>query len=412
MSRSISGSDDLANPGEPFWPQQAGPPQEVGLKPYPNVPQNDLDAAILAEMRKNQSVGISAAFIRDSQVVWAKGYGWANLEDSRPAGPDTIYRIASISKTITATALMQLWELGLFRLDDDIGDYLGYRVSNPHYPNDKITYHMLLTHTSSILDTGGYAAALTSPNRPLLQEILVPSSAADSNLTWGAYRPGTRFNYSNFGVGIMGALVEMVSGQPFEQYTIEHIFQPLGMDAGYAAADIVNFSKIAVLYNPSANGRFYPSFDYYLEGQKPPRRVSPLPLGNYYIGPAGSVRSSVSDLAKFMMAHMNAGVYDGVRMLKRDTVELMQQIHWHGYGLEGFFRQMGLMFHITDALAGRWLTGQAGEASGLVSDMYFDRNEKNGIIFMTNGGYYQLLMSGYTNIEAFVINRVYARFAF
>ena len=402
---------DQTNPAEPFWPEQAVPPQEVSLKPYPNVPKNTLDATILGEMHRSQIVGISAAFIKDSTLVWAKGYGWADLEGGRPAGPDTIYRIASISKTITATALMQLWELDLFRLDSDISSYLGYPVRNPHYPDDKITFHMLLTHTSSILDTGGYAAALSSPNPPPLRDLLVPGSEAYSSLTWGDYRPGAQFNYSNFGVGIIGALVEMLSGEHFDRYAINHIFRPLGMDASYVPADIENFQKIAVLYETSDNGRFQPACDYYPEGQRPSRRAYQLPLGNYYIGPAGAVRSSVLDLAKFMTAHMNAGSYDGVRILGSDTVALMQQIHWYGFGLEGLFRQMGLLFHITDTLAVRRLIGHAGEACGLVSDMYFNRDENNGVIFIANGGYYETLKSGYTTIEEGVINRIYVQLA-
>lgn len=410
MSR-IQHYSKQANPAEPFWPEQAGPPQEVSLRPYPNIPQNDLDAFILEEMKKSQIVGISAAFIKDNRVVWANGYGWADLEKGRPADAGTIYRIASISKTITATALMQLWELGLFRLDSDISDYLGYPVRNPHYPDDKITFHMLLTHTSSILDTGGYAAALSSSEPPLLRDLLVPGSKAYNGLTWGKYRPGTRFNYSNFGAGIMGALVEILSGERFDRYAVNHIFKPLGMDAGYAASDIVNYQKIAVLYEAGGNNRFYPACDYYPEDKKPTRRAYRLPLGNYYIGPAGAVRTSVLDLAKYMIAHMNAGVYGGVRILRRDTVDLMHQIHWFGFGLEGFFRQMGLIFHITDALAGRRLTGHAGEACGLISDMYYDRDGINGVIFMTNGGYYRFLPCGFASIEKTVINRIYTRFA-
>jgi CubicO group peptidase (beta-lactamase class C family) len=275
-----------ANPAEPFWPEQADLPQEVSLKPYPNVPKNNMDAEILGEMHRSQIVGISAAFVKDSTVVWANGYGWADLEKNRPAGPDTIYRIASISKTITAAALMQLWELGLFRLDSDINSYLGYPVRNPHYPSDKITFHMLLTHTSSILDTGGYAAALSSPNPPPLRELLVPGSEAYSSLTWGDYRPGARFNYSNFGVGIIGALVEMISGERFDRYAVNHIFRPLGMDASYVPADIVNYQSIAVLYKTVGNGKFQPACDYYPEGQRPSRKAYQLPLGNYYIGPS------------------------------------------------------------------------------------------------------------------------------
>jgi len=147
------------------------------------------------------------------------------------------------------------------------------------------------------------------------------------------------------------------------------------------------------------------------EGEALRRKEYPLPLGNYYIGPAGGVRVSVPDLAKFMMAHMNGGIYEGVRILKNHTVNLMHQMHWYGFAMEGFFRHTGLSFHITDALAGRRLTGHAGEAYGLVSDMFFNRNERTGVIFITNGGYFQFLSRGFTDIEEAVINMLYEYFA-
>ncbi|MCG9968883.1 serine hydrolase [Pelotomaculum terephthalicicum JT] len=389
----------------------ADSPRDILFKPYINVPQNQLDAAILAEMNSKKIVGVAAAFIRDNRVVWANGYGWSDLEKEKLVTPDTIFRIASISKTITATALMQLWECGLFNLDDDISIYLGYMVRNPKYPSAKITFRMLLTHTSSILDFGGYEQALGSPQPPLLRDLLVPGGKAYSEKTWGDFLPGTQFVYSNFGFGIIGALVEMISGKRFNDYTIRHIFWPLGMDAGYNAADIVNFHKIAVLYKTSGGGKFYPACDYFQTGERPARKEYKLPLGNYYIGPAGAVRASVLDLSKFMIAHMNGGLYGGVRILQKHTADLMHQMHWYGYGMEGFFRYIGLSFHITDALAERRLTGHAGEACGLVSDMYFDCDEKIGVIFMTNGGYYEFLSSGYTDIEEAVINTLFKTFA-
>ncbi len=380
--------------------------REVPFKPYVNVPRDRLDEAILARMYEAKIVGVSAAFIQNVRVTWTGAYGWADLEKEKPAAPDTIYRIASVSKPITATALMQLWERGLFHLDDDIGAYLGYPVRNPNYPEVKITFRMLLTHTSSILDAGGYENALTAPQPPLLKDLLVPGGEAYTPATWGNYRPGTRFNYSNFGAGIIGALVEVFSGEHFDRYALNHIFRPLGMDASYVVADLACLEKLAVLYKTTGNDRFYPACDYFKKGEVPRRRPY-LPLGNYYIGPAGAVRTSVPDLAKFMIAHMNGGVYQGVRLLRKDTVDLMQQIHWYGFGLNGFFRQMGLFLHITDALAGRRLTGHPGEACGLVGDMYFDRDENTGVIFMANGGYYRTLNSGFTDIEEAVINKVY-----
>lgn len=390
---------------------KAGSPRDILFKPYVDVPQSQLDAAILAEMHDRKIVGLTAAFISDNRVIWANGYGWSDLEKEKLVNPGTIFRIASVSKTITATALMQLWERRLFNLDDDISIYLGYLVRNPKYPDLGITFKMLLTHSSSILDFGGYEKALGSPQPPLLRELLVPGGKAYSEETWGNFSPGTRFVYSNFGIGLIGALVEMISGERFEEYAIRHIFWPLGMDASYNAADIVNFHKIAVLYKTSGGGKFYPACDYYPTGERIQRQEYKLPLGNYYTGPAGAVRTSVPDLSKFMIAHMNGGVYAGARILEKYTVDLMRQMHWYGYGLEGFFRYIGLTFQITDALAGRRLTGHAGEACGLLSDMYFDPDENTGVILMINGGYYKFLSSGYADIEEAVINTVYEKLA-
>lgn len=392
----------------------AATPQNISLKPYINVSKGDLDSAILAEMAKYKMVGVSAAFIKDGRVIWANGYGWSDLEKGKLASSDTIYRIASISKTIGATALMQLWEQGKFGLDDDISYYLGYKVRNPKYPNEKITFRMLLTHTSGILDGnsgGGYLRAINSMNPPLLKDLLVPGGKAYSNVTWGDYKPGTNFTYSNFNAGIAACLVEKISGERFDRYCANHIFKPLGMNAGYSLADITNIDKVAVLYKRSGDGKsFTPAYDSFREGVVQ-RQEYRMPLGNNYIGPAGGVRSSVTDLAKFMIAHMNGGVYNGVRILQKNTVDLMQQMHWFGDGYDGFYKQKGLNFHITDGLAGRRLTGHAGEAYGLMSDMYFDRDENIGVIFMTNGGYYDFLSSGFTNIEDSVINKIFDKLA-
>lgn len=382
----------------------------VALKPYKNAPRDRLDEEILSSMRELSIVGLSAAFVKGGEVLWSGGYGWADLEKEKPAAPDTIYRIASVSKTITATALMQLWERGLFDLDDDIGSYLGYPVRNPKFPEEKITFRMLLTHTSSILDSGGYEQALRASQPPLLRDLLVPGGKAYSPATWGDYRPGTRFNYSNFGAGIIGALVEVLSGERFNSYAKNHIFAPLGMDAGYELADIEHLEKLAVIYKPVGDNRFVPSADLIREGEIPQRRPL-LPLGNYYIGPAGSVRASVLDLAKFMIAHMSGGTYRGVRILRRKTADLMQQLHWFGCGLGGMFRKMGLFFHITDAFAGRLLRGHPGAAYGLVGDMYFDRDEETGVVLMVNGGYYSALVSGFTDIEEDALNKVYIELA-
>ncbi|TEB16499.1 putative penicillin-binding protein PbpX [Pelotomaculum sp. FP] len=387
---------------------------EVALSPHTNILGGDLDAEILTAMEQDQIVGLSAVFVKDGKVVWSKGYGFSDLERERPAGADTIYRIASLSKTVVATALMQLWEQGRFGLDDDISDYLGFTVRNPNFPDDKITFRMLLTHTSSILDNGGkggYNVAINSANTPLLQDILSPGGSFNDSATWAAYRPGAGFTYSNFGSGIIASLVEKISGERFNDYCNDHIFRPLGMEASYDLAGIAQLDRVAVLYTPGSEGGFVPACDYIADGEVPKTQENTLPLGNAYKGTAGGIRTSAADLAKFMIAHMNGGVYENVRILNPVTVDLMQQMQWFGSGLEGFYKQKGLNFHITDSLAGRRLTGHAGQSYGLISDMYFDRDENSGVILIINGGHYRYTESGFTSIEETIINKLYNQLA-
>lgn len=374
----------------------------------------ELNTEILTAMQKDQIVGLSAAFVQDGQVIWSKGYGFSDLEREKQTGADTIYRIASLSKTVAATALMQLWEQGRFGLDDDIGDYLGFTVRNPNFPDDKITFRMLMTHTSSILDSGssgGYTAAINAGHAPLLKDILTPGGSYYDSATWAGYSPGGGFTYANFGTGIIASLVEKISGERFNDYCKNRIFAPLGMEASYELAGLTHLDRVAVLYRPNREGAFKPVLDYIADGEAPKRKVSNLPLGNAYKGPAGGVRTSAPDLAKFMIAHMNGGVYKDVRILNPDTVDLMHQMQWFGNGYEGFYRQKGLSFHITDSLANRRLTGHAGQSYGLISDMYFDREENSGIILIINGGNYKYQESGFTGTEETIINTIYNRMA-
>lgn len=112
--------------------------------------QTPIDNYILQKMKEYHMPGVGITYIKDGQVAMAKGYGYANIQQDIPFTPHSIIEIASISKTITATAAMQLWEQGLFDLDDPVNEYLPFPVINPFFPNDTITIRMLLNHTSSL----------------------------------------------------------------------------------------------------------------------------------------------------------------------------------------------------------------------------------------------------------------------
>jgi len=117
---------------------------------------DDLDTFIKEVMEKSHLPGLSACIVRNSNIIWSKGYGWADIENKISMTPDTVQNIASVSKTVTATAVMQLWEKGLFTLDDDVNGYLPFKAQNPRFPDVEITFRQLLTHRSSIKDGPAY----------------------------------------------------------------------------------------------------------------------------------------------------------------------------------------------------------------------------------------------------------------
>ncbi|QDR83167.1 serine hydrolase [Sporomusa termitida] len=373
----------------------AGPEAPPGYFALPSYQQpanpTALDKQLLAIMADYRVVGLSAAVYRDNKIIWSGGYGWADLNTGRAVTPATLFRVASLSKMVTATALMQLYEQGKFGLDDDISSSLGYQVRNPHYPAVKITFRQLLNHTSSIIDSGAYDAIVESTPALLpaldIKELLVPGGQYYSAATFAPQAPGTCFNYSNFGTGIAGSLVEKISGLPFAEYCSTFIFKPLGMDASFEPADINNWQNIATLYRPDGQFiHFRPTKDTYT-GIKPAPATITAPLGSALgYSPAGGLRASTTDFAKFMQAHMNGGSYNRIRILKADTADLMHSMQWFGYSMDGFYKQKGLNFHITDDLVpGRRLIGHSGEAYGLSGDAYYDPDSRIGFVFMLNG---------------------------
>lgn len=158
--------------------------------------------------------------------------GKSDLARNIDIAQNTKFRIASISKTITAIAIMQLVEQNLLDLDSDIGDILEYSVRNPSFPNQKITTRMLLSHKSSIVDGSTYDNFLSATynNYPIpnLNQLLTPGGNYYSTNQFITRTPGTYFNYSNINFVILGTIIEKLSNQRFDTYCREHIFQPLG----------------------------------------------------------------------------------------------------------------------------------------------------------------------------------------
>jgi CubicO group peptidase (beta-lactamase class C family) len=366
----------------------------------------------------------------------------ADPQRSRPVTPATKFRVASLSKVATAIGAMQLVEEGKLDLDADVGQYLGFTLRNPAYPDRPITTRMLLSHTSSLRDAGFY----NLPFPYTLRDLFVPGSAYYSNGAHfggpqeGADRgPGAFFTYANLNYGVLATVMEAASQERFDLYMARHIFAPLSIDAGFATADLsdAGVRELAALYTKQdaqgiwdPQGRWYSQVDD-LHGVRP--RPRPPVGGNesptaamhkkagskaehsavqpYVIGtnatifaPHSGLRISARDLAKLLLLLLDHGRYGGRQLLKPSTVDGMLHEHWHfdpqlwnGDSFHGRYRGWGLgLQHITgaaDDLGGDRLAagseeqfwGHRGEAYGLLGGMWFDPQREVGFVFLAGG---------------------------
>lgn len=390
--------------------------------PYINCQTTGLDTQLQSIKNNYEVVGMSVLITKDSSIVFSKGYGLRDRARNLPVNDSTIYRIASISKFITAAALMKLYEEGLFNLDDDISSHLGFTLRNPAFPNDVITIRKILSHTSSLRDGDGYSNFLSATYNnnppPSLSGLLVQGGSYYSSDMFSTSRsPSSNyFTYANINYGIIGTLIEKLSNKRFDIYCREKIFEPLEMTAGFNIQDLPDINQVAVLYRKLGNN-WIAQADNYNGVMPPPRDLSNYVIGTngLIFGPQGGLRVSAKDLAKFMLMIMNGGIHNGVRILADSTVSMILEPQWiysgsNGNNYYGIFNTYGLGASRTnDLLPNQTLYGHPGEAYGLISDLYFSRLNDYGIIFITNGGVWSYgTYSGWYNIEENIYQACYS----
>jgi len=374
----------------------------------------------------NDVLGHAVVVFCESEVLHSHYYGIADLERNLAINANTKFRIASISKMITGIAVMQLVDQNLLDLDADISTILGYPIQNPNHPSIAITTRMLLSHTSTIIDGPTYPSFLSATvnNNPIpnLDQILTPTGAYYSSDQFNNTTPGTYFNYSNLNYVILGTILEKVSNLRFDQYCRQHLFEPLGLDASFNVNDLQDINRLAVLYR-KINGNWTDQVDNY-------QGVQPIfdNLDGYIpgtnggrFGPQGGLRISAKDLATLFLC-LNDPSNCPNTVLSPEGYADMHADEWtyngnNGNNYFGLFNSWGLGMHRITSSPGddivlpqsTYMFGHAGEAYGLVSDLYFDPVRKVGLVFMTNGvgtGYQTNSFSGFYTIEQAIFNAI------
>lgn len=350
---------------------------------------------------KYKATGMTVAVVRNGGVEWTTSFGYADRENGIAAGRDTAYRVASISKTITSMIVMTLWDKGIVDLDRDIGNYLGFTVRNPHYQDIPVTLEHLMTHTSSISDKGTYLEAVESgKGYPALEDMLTPGKPAYDARNFYSYEPGSpNYNYSNFGFGIIAAIVESVTGKRFSVYAREALFDPLNMDASFLPNYISDPERVANIYR---DGALSFSKATAFKGEE---RISRFPIGQLYLLSQGNLYISAVDLARLMIALMEGGTCEGKRILSQEAVNMINNGRF--IGRRGN-KMVGLGLQVTDTLvAGRRLRGHQGRAYGATNEMFYDITDKTGVVYLSNGSKYRKAFNGFAAIGSGIINAVY-----
>lgn len=340
-------------------PLLAESPKPLAQHPDVAAALSVFDAWVDWTTRHRDLPALSVGLVHDQELLWAKGYGFADLEKKTPATPATVYRIASISKTFTAHAILQLRDAGKLQLDDPLTKWIpGLKLAGVDPASPIITVAHLLTHTAGLpreID-GTYWNDLAFPSREAMLPVL-----ERMGVVWP---PETQFKYSNVAVALAGYIVEAASGLPYAEYIERHILTPLGMNQTRVLPK-PGLADLAVGYGSFTSGR--------------PRRIEPF-LESGFMVPAANFSSSVEDLARYLKLQFRRGPAGGAQILKGATLAEMQRIHWlepdwrKGWGLGWGISRVGEQTRVS----------HSGVVPGYRTSVTFLPAEKFGVIVLTN----------------------------
>jgi CubicO group peptidase (beta-lactamase class C family) len=382
-------------------PLKETPPKEAGMSPERIA---RIDRMCSEAVSEGNIPGVVALVVRDGKIVLWKAYGMADHAQGRALKRDDIFRIASQTKAVTATAVMMLWEEGKFQLDDPVSKYIP-EFKNPQVLNtfrysdttwtgipaqSEITVRHLLTHTSGIgygMIDGDERMRMIYHKAGIIDAFTAENITIEENIKKLAtlplhHHPGEAYTYGE-GLDVLGYLIEIVSGMPFDEFMKTRIFDPLGMnDTRFYFPDNYAGRLVAVQHKTNGKWQKYPESlfdtDYPVKGAK-----------RFFSGGAG-LSSTAKDYAVFLQMYLNGGEYNGVRLLSRTTVRSIMG-NQTGDLWGGNDKHYGLAFGVvTEGGESRGGIGSIGtfDWGGYFNTQYFADPQENviGIIMKQTQG--------------------------
>lgn len=353
-------------------PQETNPPapkpepDAVQTQQLPQAPQSTpqlnkqdveayLDGVIPIQLQKQDIAGAVVTVVKDGQVLFAKGYGFADMKSRKPVSvDDTLFRPGSISKTFTWTAVMQLVEQGKIDLDRDVNEYIDFKI--PARFGKPVTMRNLMTHTP------GWEESIKELFVANASELYPLDQYLKKRLPKQIFPPGTTPAYSNYGATLAGYIVQRVSGMPFDDYIDKNILQPLGMGHSTFRQPLPDNLKPLMS-----------------EGYE---KASQKEKGFEFVEafPCGSMSVSAADMAKYMMMHLQNGQYNGVQILKPETAQLM---HSQTFELAPGMNGMAYGFY-EESRNGHRIIGHGGDTQWFHSDMHLMPDQNLGFFISYN----------------------------
>lgn len=393
---------------------------------------------------------LQVAVIRAGEIVYTESFGDRYIDPNDPGknlpvDNQTCFRVASISKLAVALGVMWLVEQGTIDLDTDVSEYLGFSLRNPAFPAAPIRVRHLLSHTSSIQDGSRYAI----PSPYTLQDFFRPEGRffEDGAHFDPRHAPSTYAQYANLNTGVLGTLIECVSGQRFDLFMEQEVLRPLGIEGGFNVGRFTpaQIGNLAVLYRKQAGGVLKPSGPWVAQvddfggvvppgpmtqnPDKPDNRFEVVDLNTYRLGtnatffsPQGGLRASALELANMALLFMGKAP----PILQPATLQRMLEPEWtwdgqNGDTMEGQALSWGLgVWRFTNApgldcpVKGHrrpWY-GHLGDAYGLLSGLLFDPEEQHALIYILGGqgcdpATHRGIYSAYTCWEEEVLSALY-----
>jgi serine-type D-Ala-D-Ala carboxypeptidase/endopeptidase len=297
---------------------------------------------------------ISIALVRGDAVVWKAACGYANVRTRTPATPDTLYSTGSTFKPVTATAILQLTEQGKLSLHDPVNAYLGdLRIQDRLQSEQAVTFEDILSHWSGLVG-GAQVEPIWGRKLPKTLEAMVSG-------LYTVRATEVKYEYNNRAYGLAGLLVEKISGMEYEAYVLEHILKPLGVRTPhpvYPSAEMVEL--MALPYEKGANGK------------------APIPVQQVHfdVYPAGDVYLTAEDMARFLGAQLNGGVFNGQRILAQSSIEDMHRARFGG--------TYALGFDVQKDEHGHTIISHNGAIPGQSSVLLGDVEARVGVYMMSN----------------------------